>query len=161
MQTFFANSTLLPYLVLRPLSHIRSNWDAMWNPAADEYLEESDSCAAILNGVVGELKKITPPLRYHDNEDRLAEYVRDKLNWQIHKVGLRWVGEDYQLILQQGSFDDVDQKELLLALSGRIKAAVDRGQLHFDDMEDSHQKMLAAVLSVIIWQRVMWIADTP
>lgn len=153
MTNFFRNSVFLDYMILRPLSHIRPNWELLWNPILEAYEEESDSLAALLNRLIAELAEVNPPPRYHDNEDRLAEYVIEKLKWPIRKEGPRWLGEEYDVILQQGSFDDVDQRELMSAAAGRIKAARDRGQLHFDDMEESHQRMLAAVLSIILWQR--------
>lgn len=63
------------------------------------------------------------------------------------------MGHDYASILEQGAFDDVDERNLLLAVSGRVKAALDRGQMHFDDMEESHRKMLADVLAIILFHR--------
>jgi len=153
LRSFFEDSSLLDYLVLRPLSHIRGAWELRWSLESGAYAEEPDSFAALLNGLITELAAIKPPSRYHDSEDRLAEYVRKKLNWPICKVRMRWVGADYDVILQQGAFDDVDQSELLIAAAGRIQAARDQGQLHFNDMEESHQRMLAAVLSIILWQR--------
>ena len=61
------------------------------------------------------------PKVHHENEDCLAEYVIDNLNWKIKKVNGRWVGEDYAVILEQGGFNDIDQKNLILAAAGRIK----------------------------------------
>jgi hypothetical protein len=153
---FFRNSDLLDYMVLRPLDHIRGGWDLTWNQESDAYEEEPNTFAGLINGLISELATIQPPPRYHDSEDRLAEYVQKNLNWGIRKNGSRWVGADYDVILQQGSFDDVDQGELLLAAAGRIQAALDRGQLHFDAMEKSHRRMLAAVLSIVLWQRDSW-----
>ena len=150
---FFSNSDLLDYLVLRPLSHIKGNWELTWDGDRQEYEPEEDSYAVLLNQLIEELCCVNPPSRYHDNEDRLAEYVRANLNWDIKKVGRRWVGEDYAAILEQGDFDDIDEENLILAVAGRIKAAIDRDQLHFDDMEQSHQKMLADVLAIIFYHR--------
>jgi hypothetical protein len=150
---FWDGSSILDYMVLRPLAHIRSAWDITWDEESNSYLEEPDSFAGLLNSLIAELATINPPIRYHDNEDRLAEYVQTHLNWRIHKAGNRWVGVDYESILAQGGFGDSDQGELLLAASGRVKAARDRGQLHFDDMEQSHQRMLAAVLTIVLWHR--------
>ncbi len=76
-----------------------------------------------------------------------------KVGWKIQKVGNRWEGEDYPFILEQGGFDDIDQEELLHAAAGRIKAAIARGQLHFDEMEWFHRKMLADVLAMILYHR--------
>ena len=157
LNQFFADSdTLDYYMVLRPLAHIRGGWDVTWDAEKQIYVEEDDSFAGLLNALILEMSSANPPKRYHANEDGLAEYVRANLNWNVHKVGGRWVGADYSSILQQGSFGDVDQGELVLAAAGQIQAARDRGQLHFDDMEESHQRMLAAVLSIILWQRDGW-----
>jgi hypothetical protein len=154
VRTFFSASELLDYEVLRPLDHIRPNWDVRWDPVATCYKPEADSFADLLNGMVDDLAAAQPPMKYHDNEDRLAEYVRDgHLKWPIHKVGARWVSAEYDLILQQGGFGDIDQADLLQAAAGRIWAAIKRGQMHFDDMEESHRKMLSAVLSIIIYHR--------
>ncbi|MGJ5817014.1 hypothetical protein [Paludibaculum fermentans] len=153
---FFRNSDLLDYMVLRPLAHIRSGWELVWEPESNAYEEEEDSFAGLLNGLISQLATVQSPPRYHDSEDRLAEYVQRNLNWGIRKEGRRWVGADYDVILQQGSFGDADQSELLLASAGRIQAAITKGQLHFDDMEESHQRMLGAVLSIILWQRDAW-----
>jgi len=150
---FFANSESLDYCVLRPLSHINGNWDTTWDFDLERYKPEEDSFSEQLNELIDELSACLPPVRYHDNEDRLAEYVRDHSKWPIRKVGGRWIGIDYFAVLQEGSFSDFNQLDLIEAAAGRIKAAIDRGQSHFDDMEDSHKKMLAFVLSMILYQR--------
>ncbi len=75
------------------------------------------------------------------------------LNWKIEKVGSRWIGENYAAILEQGGFNDFDELNLVLAAAGRIKAALARNQCHFDEMEQSHQKMLADVLAIILYHR--------
>lgn len=157
MNSFFANSNLLDVEVLRTLSHIRGNWETTWDSEKYEYMEEPDSFSADLNALIAEIDNACPPTRYHDNEDRLAEYVRDKLKWPIHKVGNRWVGlpgsDGYKAILEQGGFDDIDERDLLQAAAGRIRAAIERGQLRYDDMEDSHRSILAHVLSSILYHR--------
>ena len=56
-------------------------------------------------------------------------------------------------MLEQGGFNDIDEKNLVLSACGRVKAAIDRGQLHFDDMEKFHRKMLADVLAIILYHR--------
>lgn len=150
---FFKNSDILDRLILRPLSHIMGNWEITWNRKDNEYEAEEDSYAERLNYLINELSLIDPPLKYHDHEDRLAEYVQSKLNWKIKKVENRWEGETYGTILEQGGFNDIGQKELLSAAAGRIRAAIDRKQLHFDDMERSHQKILADVLAIILYLR--------
>ena len=107
------------------------------------------------------MRIVAPPQRYHDHEDRLGEFVKDRLKWPVRKVGNRWVrddygilrGDDYIALLEQGGFDDEAEAQLVLAAAGRIKAALDQGQNHFDAMEESHQRMLAGVLSVILYHR--------
>jgi hypothetical protein len=94
-----------------------------------------------------------PPKRYHDNEDVLANHVIETMKWPIRKEKGRWIGADYHSILEQGGFQDVDQKELIAAAAARIRAAIMCGQKHFDQMEESHQKMLSAVLSTILYHR--------
>lgn len=152
-KTFFHNSDLLDRLILRPLSHIKSNWELTWNNKKQKYENEKDSFAQLLNQLVKELGSVNPPARYHDNEDCLAEYVKSNFNWKIKKVTGRWEGEDYAAILENGGFHDSDEENLILAAAGRIKAAINRGQLHFDDMEQSHQKILAEVLAIILYHR--------
>jgi hypothetical protein len=150
---FFWQSESLDYLALRPLSHIKGNWELTWDSEEGKYEPEKDSYAEMLNQLIEELGQVNPPKKYHDNEDCLAEYVITNLHWKIKKLDSRWVGEDYTNILTQGGFDDIDEKNLVLAAAGIIKAAMDRKQYHFNDMEESHQKMLAAVIAVIIYHR--------
>lgn len=150
---FFGQSDLLDRLALRQLSHIKGNWELIWDGEDGKYESEEDSYAEKVNQLIQELGRVDPPKKYHENEDCLAEYVIDNLNWKIEKVNGRWVGEDYAAILEQGGFNDIDEKNLILAAAGRIKAAMDRNQHHFDDMEQSHQKMLADVIAVILYHR--------
>lgn len=154
VRAFFAwSNDTLDRLVLRPLSHITMNWELGWDHEAQAYEPETDSFAGILNRTIIDLSNASPPRRYHDNEDRLAHFVVENLGWPIRKERGRWIGADYQSILEQGGFHDIDQAELLQAAAGRVHAALDRGQMHFDDMEDSHRRMLAAVLTIILYHR--------
>ena len=155
MKLFFSDSDsdMLDRDVLRPLSHIKGNWELTWCDVKKKYVEEDNSYAKLLNELISELESVKPPKKYHDNEDRLAEYVKEALKWPIRKQGSRWVGVDYDLILEQGGFHDVDEENLVLAAAGRIRAAQDRGQMHYDDMERSHKRMLAAVMTVILYHR--------
>lgn len=153
IKEFFDWSDLFDYMVTRQLSHIRGNWELTWDHAEDQYEPEEKSYAEIINGLVVELSKLDPPLKYHENEDRLAEYCKSSLNWDIKKIGNRWVGSDYAVVLEQGGFKDCDQTNLCLAACGRVKAALDRGQHHFDDMEEFHRKMLADVMAIILYHR--------
>ncbi|MCK4551141.1 MAG: hypothetical protein KAT91_04255 [Candidatus Aenigmarchaeota archaeon] len=150
---FFQWSDSFDYLVIKQLSHIKSNWELMWNHDEKKYEPEENSFAKMINDLVVELSKLSPPNNYHDNEDRLVEFCKDNLDWNIEKKGNRWICVDYTSILEQGAFDDIDELNLLLAANGRVKAALDRGQMHFDDMEKSHRKMLADVLAIILYHR--------
>ncbi|MCY7398765.1 MAG: hypothetical protein LH466_08025 [Sphingomonas bacterium] len=154
VREFFAWSNgILDTVVLRPLSHITQNWELTWDHDAREYEPEENSFASALNRLIGHISTTLPPKRYHDNEDRLAEFVIASLGWKIRKENGRWVGEDYDFILEQGGSTDWDQIELLNAAAGRVHAAMDRGQMHFDDMEESHRRMLAAIMTIILYHR--------
>jgi hypothetical protein len=159
VKPFFADSDRLSDEVLKLLVHLRPSWELTWNATTDSYVEEESSYAAILNLLILELDSVVPPAKYHDNEDRLAEYVRKNLKWRVHKIGNRWVGADYSQILEQGGFEDIEETDLILAVAGRIRAAVDRGQAHFDDMEDAHRQMLGAILAIILYHRTPLIRD--
>ncbi len=161
VRDFFAWSDWVDYQVLRPLSHIRGNWDISWDHAAKRYEPEEDSFADLLNELIEELDSCDPPSRYHDNEDVLAECVQSQLNWGVRKQGNIWINpdgsrlspSDYIALLEQGGFNDAAQADLVKAASGRIQAAIVRGQTHFDQMEQSHQYMLAGVLAAILYHR--------
>ena len=148
---FFAHSDYLDRAVLRPLSHITSNWETHWN--GSEYDPEPMSFAADLNEVIEQISVAPRPVRYHDNEDRLAHMVIADLKWPIQKKGGIWIGADYQSILEQGAFRDIAQRDLTIAAAGRVHVALDFGQAHFDDMDDAHMAMLAGLLTTIIYHR--------
>jgi hypothetical protein len=153
VKAFFAWSDgILDHQVLRPLSHIAPNWELSWNAESSKYEAEDDSFATALNRMIIDIARTPSPRKYHDNEDRFAEYLVAK-GWPIRKTGHRWTGDDYDSILEQGGFSDIDQTELLQAATGRIHAAPSRGQMHFDDMEETHRRMLGAVLSIILYHR--------
>lgn len=153
IHNFFKNSDFVDYLVLRQLSHINLSWELTWDRATNEYKREEGTFAGLLNDLIVELSNTPPPEKYHDNEDALAEYVIQNLKWDIKKVGNKWIGADYDSILEQGGFEDIDEKHLVQAAAGRIKGAIDRNQLHFDDMEESHRRILAGVLAIILYHR--------
>ena len=161
IREFFEPGDYMEHEVLRPLSHIRANWELQIDSESGRYLEEEDSFAALFNALIDELATTQPPLRYHDNEDRLGEHVQKHLNWKIRKAGSTWVNQegsrlhpsDYLALLEQGGFDHDGIPNLVLAASGRIQAALERGQYHFDDMERSHQVILAGVLGAILYHR--------
>ena len=153
VKAFFKQSLALDYLALRQLSHINGNWELSWDHDKNEYEPEEDSFAEKVNELLAQMSQMNPPARYHDNEDRLAESAKKWLGWNLKKVGNRWVGAEYPLILEQGAFSDIAQQELRMAAVGRISAATSRGQIHFDEMEESHQKMLADVIAIILYHR--------
>jgi hypothetical protein len=153
VEHFFFKSELLDYLVLRPLSHIKGNWDLTYDGTEHFFTPEENSFAEEINQLLIDLNNSIVPDSYHDNEDCLAEYVKENLNWDIKKNGSQWEGAEYKLILEQGGFSDDDQQNLLIAAAGRIKVAIDYNQLHFDDMERGHQNILADVLSIILYHR--------
>jgi hypothetical protein len=153
-RAFFAQSEVLDYFVLRPLAHIRANWDVSWDASAHRYESEEDSFAEQLNVLIDDIATCEPPAAYHDHEDRLAERCRDKMKWPISKKDKRWVGvKDYHAILENGTIPCYDQEDLVLAAAGRVKAAMLRGQMHFDSMEESHRYILGGVMAIIIYQR--------
>jgi len=150
---FFSRSYYLDKEVLRPLSHIMGNWELTWDAEEQKYVEEEGSYAGLLNQLIVEIGKAHPPKRYHDNEDRLGEYVQKHLNWGILKKGKWWIGCDYVSLIQQGGFGDTDQADMFLAAAGRIHAAKKRGQLHYDVMEESHRRILGVVITAILYHR--------
>jgi hypothetical protein len=150
---FFAWSEWLDYMVLRPLSHIASNWETRWDHDEKRYRPEAFSFANNLNVVIELVAACPRPLKYHEHEDLLAEQVVIQLKWPIQKKGGRWIGADYPSILEQGAFNDLDQQSLITAAAGRVHTALDHGQKHFDDMEDGHLHILAALISIIIYHR--------
>lgn len=153
MIDFFKRSGFLDYMVLKQLSHICPNWELTWDYENNKYKSEEDSFAEKLNELIEELGKTTPPAKYHNNEDSLAEYVIENLNWKIKKINNKWEGEDYAVILEQGGFGDVEERKLVKAAAGRIQTAIKYGQKHFDDMEEGHQKILGDVLAIILYHR--------
>lgn len=157
--TFVKQNELFDYMVTRPLDHILPNWELIWDDKTNRFMVEEDSFAGKVNEMLNELLHAQTPDNYHDNEDLLAEYVQSHLNWDIAKVHGRWISCDYQEILNQGSFGDENQKNLLAAANGRIAAAIQHGQTKFDDMEYGHQRILAMVLASILYQRSYDILD--
>lgn len=102
------------------------------------------------------LATTTPPLRYHDNEDQLAEYLISQ-GWKIKKKGRFWIVDSYEYMLQQGSLShEVNHIELIYAATGRVAAAIQHGQRSFDDMEEGHKKMLASILTILVFNYGTW-----
>ena len=147
---FFSNSEDVLDYVLKPLGHIRGNWDVIWDYDNDRYLEEEDSFGAEINTLITEISKVSPPKNYHKHEDKVA-FFQSKTWDFIQKNGRFWEGAEYSSILEQGSF--YDHEALVLSASGRIKAAIDRGQAHLDEMEEGHKRILCSILSIILYQR--------
>jgi len=152
-QLFFYYSDYLDLCVLKPLEHILPHWELIWDDDRYRYEHEDQSLAEALEKLIIEISATVPPPKYHDHEDRLAEFMIGRMGWKIKKKNGRWIGSDYESILEQGSFKDIDQKELIMAAAGRIKAALDLNQMHFDDMHESHRKMLGAILAIILYHR--------
>ncbi len=150
-RAFFAWSDRLDHEVLRPLSHIRASWEMMWDHAAQRYEPEDDSFAADMNDVIDCVASTPRPERYHDDENIVANYLASRPQSGVTKVGNRWVGANYSQILEQGGFHDIDQRHLRRAATGRVCAAIERGQLTYDDVEDGHRRMLAEILTIILY----------
>ena len=151
--TFVKKNELFDYMITRPLDHILPNWELLWDDNTNRFRVEEDSFAGKVNELLEELLSIPTSDNYHANEDILAEYVKTHLNWDIAKVHGRWISCDYRAVINQGSFGDEDQTNLLAAAKGRIAAAIEHGQSKFDDMEYGHQRILAMVLATILYQR--------
>ena len=158
---FFAASDFMEHEVLRPLSHIRGNWELIVDQETGCYMDEEDSFAWLFNYLIGELAASNSPARYHDSEDRLGEDVQRSLNWNIRNENGVWVNaegnrlhpSDYLAMLEQGGFKTGGDRDLVDAAAGRIRAAINHGQKHFDDMERGHQVILAGVLAAILYHR--------
>lgn len=154
VKEFFAKSEMLDYAVLRPLSHLNVCWELIWD--GQNYVDEEDTFSGVLIRLIDRMSSASPPKKYHENEDILAESVVASLGWGIEKVGRRWEGADYVSILEQGSIGNaVNQDELFLATTGRVVAAINHGQHRFDDMEEGHQTILAAALSILVFCEVV------
>lgn len=159
---FFATSDFMEHEVLRPLSHIRGNWEFIVDQETGRYMDEEDSFAWLFNHLIDELAGSNPPARYHDSEDRLGEEVKRSLNWNIRKENRVWVNaegsrlhpSDYLAMIEQGGFKIRGERDLVDAAAGRIHAAINHGQKQFDDMERGHQVILAGVLAAILYHRV-------
>ena len=150
-RAFFAWSDILDHEVLRPLSHIRAAWELTWDHGAQRYEPEEDSFAADVNDLIECIASTPRPARYHDDEDVVANYLASRSGSGVTKVGHRWVGADYFHILEQGGFDDIDQQHLRRAATGRVCAAIERGQPTYDAMEKGHRRMLGEIMTIILY----------
>lgn len=153
VRDFFAWSLVLDEDVLRPLAHVKGNWEITWDHDTRRYEHEQDSFAKQLNIMVDDIADTAVSPRYHDNEDVIANYLAGRPQSGIVKKDGRWTGASYGWILEQGGFSDIDQSELLTSAIGRVAAAIDRGQLHYDDMEQGHRLMLGDILTIILYHR--------
>jgi hypothetical protein len=148
---FFAWSDSLDRAVLRPLSNIKLNWELMWDHDEKRYQPEEGSFAGDLNALIDCISAAPRPDRYHDNEDVVANYLASQPGSTLRKEGGRWKGDDYFSILERGGFRDIDQRQLRLAAVGRVCAAIEHGQRHFDEMEEGHREMLAIIMTIILY----------
>ncbi|WP_060477693.1 MULTISPECIES: hypothetical protein [Pseudomonas] len=158
VKNFFHLCHSLDELVLRPLSHLDQSWELLRSPTG--YVVEKGHLSEKLIELIDILATTTPPLKYHDNEDRLAEYLISKGS-KIRKEGRFWIGADYEFVLQQASLaHTINHTELVHAASGRVIAALNYGQRNFDDMEEGHKKMLASILTILIFNYGTWMDST-
>ncbi|HDM8204515.1 TPA: hypothetical protein P0E29_005054 [Vibrio harveyi] len=154
IKSFFDDSESVRDLVLQPLEHIRSNWDLYWDDSELRYVEEEHSFGSELNKLILEIAATLAPEDYHQHEDKVAQFYQESSDIHIQKNGRFWAGEDYRSILEQGGFNDFEQKDLVLSAAGRVKAALDRSQYHIDNMEKGHQVVLCMILSNILYHRM-------
>lgn len=159
VRKFFARSDFLDHDVLRPLAHVKGNWDVSWDHETQRYEHEKDSFAKHLNIMIDDIADTAISARYHDNEDVVANFLASKPGSNITKKGGRWIGGEYGWILEQGGFDDIDQGELLTSAIGRVATAIERGQMSYDDMEQGHRLMLGDVLTIILYHRSNYEVD--
>lgn len=131
--------------------------------------------------MINEIAETTPPSSYHVHDDFLAQYLVKERKWDIYQRGKWWYtavfgivsprneadidineklanGEVekrafYPSIMEQGGLGDILEENLIKVASGRVNAAIGRGQLIYEDMENSHRKMLAEVLTSILYHR--------
>lgn len=54
-----------------------------------------------------------PTRKCHDNEDVLAHYVIRNLKWRIQKIGNKWDGNGYEVILEQVGCGLPDERNLV------------------------------------------------
>lgn len=159
VKNFFGWSDLLDHDVVRPLWHIKANWELTWDHSAKQYEPEEDSFAKQLNQMIDDIADTAISSSYHENEDVIANHLASRPGSKIVKKNGRWIGADYGFILEQGAFDDINQAELLTSAIGRISAAIEFNQLHYDDMEQGHRLMLADILTIILYHRSSYESD--
>lgn len=154
IKAFFKWSELLDEEVTKRLQHIKSNWELQWDFEEEQYIEEENSFSPELNKLFMEFSKYNPVKNYHLHEDEIVEFLNEKRNTKIKKVGKRWIVNDYGQTLEQGAFSDIEQYNLKQAAIGRIYAAIKRSQNNYDDMEESHRFILSEILLSILYYQV-------
>ena len=153
IKTFFKWSGLLDEEVTKRLQYIKSDWELQWDFEEEQYIEEENSFSPELNKLFIEFSAYEPVQNYHMNEDEIVEFLNEKRNTKITKVGKRWSVDDYGQTLEQGAFSDIEQYNLKQAAIGRIYAAIKRGQNNYDDMEESHRFILSEILISILYHQ--------
>lgn len=71
----------------------------------------------------------------------------------VDKDGAQLSKNSYLSLLERGGFKFDREADLVTAAAGRIRAAIQYKQLHYDDMEPTHQVILAGVLANILYHR--------
>ncbi len=159
---FFGESEWLDRAVLRPLSHIALSWELRRTDTVGVFMEEEDSLAALMNQLILDISRATPPADYHAHEDAVIR-LRDGIeNGTIYLERKRWrdrqTGEPLDKstlgsLMEQASIIYEDIPDLVLAAAGRVATAMKHGDATFDDLDDGHADMLAEILTIIIWVR--------
>ncbi|MGF1680201.1 hypothetical protein [Photobacterium minamisatsumaniensis] len=150
MRNFFEHCDYFERLVTKPLFYIKPEYELDWLDG--KLVEREDSFACYLNQLFDELDNVVSPNNYHKYEDIIAEYCALE-EPTIRKKGILWIGQDYGWILENGSYDDIDEQNLVLAIAGRVKAAKRFNQCNFDEMEHGHRTMLTELLQCFIYHR--------
>jgi hypothetical protein len=167
---FFGKSQWLDRSVLRPLSHIAMSWELRRTETVGVFMEEEDSLAVLMNQLILDISRATPPADYHAHEDAVIRLREGIDNGAIYQEGRRWrdrkTGEplhksSISSLMEQASIRYEDVPDLVLAAAGRVATALKFGDANFDDLDNGHADMLAEVLTVIIFIRALatWIPE--
>lgn len=160
---FFYRSDRLDYTTLRPLSHVRSNWELVGSESGDPlFEEEEDSYAENLNVLIDEIAAASPSYDYHKLENQIAADYTDAINGRYFLKGTLWhdkqTGQPIQKddvghMMEQASSGSDDVPGLVLAAAGRIATAMSYSVGNFDDLDRGHMEMLAIDLMTILFRR--------
>lgn len=153
IKSFFQWSQFLDEEVTKRLRHIKSDWELQWDSNEKQYIEEENNFSQELNKLFIEFTKNKPIENYHMHEDKIIEFLNEKRNIKISKIGKRWNIDDYGQALEQGAFSDIEQYHLKQAAIGRIYAALKRNQNSYDDMEESHRFILSEILISLLYHQ--------